>query len=630
MQLSIQINLKTKEGNMNLKFLIAVSLVLMLTACPDPDPPESAPEAPTNVTATAGPGYVEVSWQDNSDNEIGFVIYRRADASEGLGLQAKEKVGEVGVNATSFVDFSADLDSQYSYSVSALGSEGESAQSEAAETSKIETGIDLLVGTHNLSSVGLENGTIFVLYTVLPASELTPFEGMIRFDGPPSWNDGEALIYELEEDWLELFERGYARFTETFLEAVTGEYTATVTVAGQTYTAKASIADASYQYPQATNISFQRFEDDIVANWTNPTDAKTSFVEVWKSDFSERFAWAEVTVETHTFKDLELPAGEYVVGVASVPLDYSKIPTKIGTLGMSFNFSEPFTVAEVSSLCSSPDETVSIPDTNLLAAIREELEKPTGEISCLDMALLSELEQEDAGIADLTGLEYALNLESLHLAHNDISDLSPIKDLTQLEWLGLNKNKVEDLSPLASLTNLRGLYLSGSRNPYTDISTLANLTELEDLDIGGHNLGDIAVLAGLTKLQRVWTWGNELDNSDMSVFAGRDLELLNLDGNSVSDLSFLATFTTMQSLDVIGNGVSDISVLENMINLDEVFLSENQITDISALVNNAGIADGDEIELSENLLDLSEGSDDLANIEALQSRGVEVIYLPQQ
>ena len=45
-------------------------------------------------------------------------------------------------------------------------------------------------------------------------------------------------------------------------------------------------------------------------------------------------------------------------------------------------------------------------------------------------------------IQDLTGLEFAVNLEELHLAHNQISDVSALKALTKLIVLDLHQNFV--------------------------------------------------------------------------------------------------------------------------------------------------------------------------------------------
>ncbi|MBM3240604.1 leucine-rich repeat domain-containing protein [Candidatus Poribacteria bacterium] len=99
------------------------------------------------------------------------------------------------------------------------------------------------------------------------------------------------------------------------------------------------------------------------------------------------------------------------------------------------------------------------PDPNLKAAIREALNKPEGPITDEDLAGLTQLDASERGIIDLTGIEYCINLQYLHLGWNLISDISPLSNLTNLQWLMLWINQISNISPLSSLTNLQGLWL---------------------------------------------------------------------------------------------------------------------------------------------------------------------------
>ena len=72
--------------------------------------------------------------------------------------------------------------------------------------------------------------------------------------------------------------------------------------------------------------------------------------------------------------------------------------------------------------------------------------------------------------------------------------------------------------------------------------------------------------------------------------------------------------------------ISDLLPLSNLTNLTWLRLNKNQISDISPLVENSGLGTGDEIWLEDNNLDLSEGSEDMGNIRALEGRGVIVHY----
>jgi len=79
-------------------------------------------------------------------------------------------------------------------------------------------------------------------------------------------------------------------------------------------------------------------------------------------------------------------------------------------------------------------------------------------------------------------------------------------------------------------------------------------------------------------------------------------------------------------LDLSNNQIGDISPLANLTSLKWLILNNNQISDIGALVRNTGLGKGELVELRNNLLDLSPGSDDMQNIESLRSRGVIVRY----
>ncbi len=102
---------------------IGLALVVLLTACPG----TVSVTAPSNVTATPELSAIDVNWQDDSDNEQGFVVFRAA--GEGDFVQ----IAEVGPNVTSFRDTALEADVVYRYAVAAKGSAQNSAQTVQAE-----------------------------------------------------------------------------------------------------------------------------------------------------------------------------------------------------------------------------------------------------------------------------------------------------------------------------------------------------------------------------------------------------------------------------------------------------------------------------------------------------------------
>ena len=122
-------------------------------------------------------------------------------------------------------------------------------------------------------------------------------------------------------------------------------------------------------------------------------------------------------------------------------------------------------------------QTVNIPDANLRAAIAKTLGKtPNARITAAEMATLTRLEAHDAGISDLTGLEFATELVELRCNNNSISDLSPLAGLMKLAYIGLAGNVITDLSPLEALLNLDWIHVP--HNLISDLSPLKGLIDL--------------------------------------------------------------------------------------------------------------------------------------------------------
>ena len=252
---------------------------------------------------------------------------------------------------------------------------------------------------------------------------------------------------------------------------------------------------------------------------------------------------------------------------------------------------------------------VEIPDPNLRAAIENALGKNAGEpITAVEMAILTELEAQNANISDLTGLEHATNLTRLNLG---------------VEWIegrAINNNSVSNLSPLSGLTNLTGLYLD--YNNISDISPVAGLLNLTSLDLDGNSITNISAVVGLTNLTWLDIWGTPI--SDISPLAGLlNLTSLGLGHNNISDISPVAGLTNLTGLYLPSNYITDISSLSGLTNLKTLWLNHNNISDLSPLVTNTGLGSGDEVNVRENLLSYTSIK---THIPVLQSRGITVEF----
>ena len=141
---------------------------------------------------------------------------------------------------------------------------------------------------------------------------------------------------------------------------------------------------------------------------------------------------------------------------------------------------------------STSAQIVNIPDANLRAAINEMRGKPeNARITHEEMQTLTELEADNRGITDLTGLETATNLRGLALRDNLISDLTPLANLTRLQQLALGGNVISDLSPLAENQGLTWIDLSN--NFITDPTPLTNLDNLNWIGLTHNTISDETV-----------------------------------------------------------------------------------------------------------------------------------------
>ena len=234
--------------------------------------------------------------------------------------------------------------------------------------------------------------------------------------------------------------------------------------------------------------------------------------------------------------------------------------------GQSFSYEveATATVETGGADCADP---VTIPDEVLRQAVRDALNKPEGDITCADMASLSELSvigrQGENGIPNrfvenLEGLQYAVNLTTLQLMGN----------------LTLN-----------------------------DVTLLSTLTELTDLDLSGNRIGDIGPLSTLVNLTRL------------------DLGF-NLD---IEDVSPLSGLTGLETLVLNINQIADIAPLSGLVNLRRLDLGTNFVADLGPLVTNTGVGnDDDRLDLRFNCLDVSPGSPTLEDVAALESRNPDV------
>ena len=156
-------------------------------------------------------------------------------------------------------------------------------------------------------------------------------------------------------------------------------------------------------------------------------------------------------------------------------------------------------------------ETHWMPDPILQKAVRQQLEIDTNipltKADMLRLVSLNILElQITEKISDLTGLEYAVNLEFLAVVGNHVQNLRPLANLTELTFLDLGGNAISGVSPLVGLVHLEVLRLWS--NQIVDVSPLTGLVNLKELWLNSNQIEDFSPLAGLVNLEKLIINGN--------------------------------------------------------------------------------------------------------------------------
>ena len=254
------------------------------------------------------------------------------------------------------------------------------------------------------------------------------------------------------------------------------------------------------------------------------------------------------------------------------------------------------TATSTVNVAESPPTIVHFECPNLETAVRGRLSIPTDNITPADMERIWQLAGLGRGhvVTSLVGLEYAINLTSLHLGENQISDINPLAGLTKLTSLGLSNGQLADITPLVELTNLTSLSLWG--NEIVNIASLAGLTNLTSLRLDWNQINDITPLAELTSLTALDLKKNNIEDIT-PITRLINLPAIRLSWNQISDIAPVADLTNVTELELVGNQISDITPVAGLTNLTILRLSHNQITNIAPV---AGLTNLNRLVLDHN------------------------------
>lgn len=178
--------------------------------------------------------------------------------------------------------------------------------------------------------------------------------------------------------------------------------------------------------------------------------------------------------------------------------------------------------------------------------------------------------------------EYPHDLTYYHTLANDSIELAATDFADNLN----NKPKVSYVTINGSQysTSLTKLKLSNEYLTDEDIQQLSEFKNLMVLDLSSNKISDLTPLSQLTNLSVLNLTHNKIE--DISPLSNlTNLTILWASDNQISDISPLNNLTVISNLVLDSNQINDISPLSNLAYLYHLSLINNQISDISALSN---------------------------------------------
>jgi len=211
--------------------------------------------APSNLSAIPDTFTVDLGWQDNSNNEFGFVIQRKLGDS--LSVNTWIIIDTVNANVINFLDTGLDPNTMYSYRVFGYNSLGNSGFSNIVEVTTFIP-VELTAFTAELS--GRE-----ILVSWATATELN--------------NRGFDIERKMNTDWEKIgFKDGRGTTTTESSYSFIDKFTYESFVGTITYRLKQMDFDGTYAYsPEVeVNVDFTPKEYTLYQNYPNPFNPVTT------------------------------------------------------------------------------------------------------------------------------------------------------------------------------------------------------------------------------------------------------------------------------------------------------------------------------------------------------------------
>lgn len=281
-----------------------------------------------------------------------------------------------------------------------------------------------------------------------------------------------------------------------------------------------------------------------------------------------------------------------------------------------------------------------VSDSDVEAAIRDEINKANGDLSPSDLAKVKKLSLAGLGKAGVTIPEGLVNLEVLDLSGNRLkpSIFSPTKlpdDLEKLTEIDLSGNILPSINLIANIPSLEIVRVNS--NSFTSLSVPGELINLKEIYLSNNGLTEITFEEGLDSLTFVDLSKNDLTDLDglatltaIEILDASDNDFKKLTMPEIFSLKELNLNTSMLTSFVIGEGFSNLEVItiakndlagsvftgpvsfpNDLINLRVLDLRDNEL---SNFIVPAGLGSLETLALEKNKLSKLEFDGPLPNV----------------
>ncbi|AUX72036.1 leucine-rich repeat domain-containing protein [Erwinia pyrifoliae] len=215
-------------------------------------------------------------------------------------------------------------------------------------------------------------------------------------------------------------------------------------------------------------------------------------------------------------------------------------------------------------------------DKNLESAIKTTLNLAESEgVSTVNILDLTHLRALDKDISDLSGLEYAENLQLVTFTGNNITSLEPLKNLNQLYSVGFAYNPNLKMEEILKLEHITELDLSGNQYTGAEFDRLEKYSDMTVLWLNSCQLNSVSFMSGMNKLVQLQIQNNNLTNID--ALNSRWLIGIWATNNRITSLKNVVNLSGLKRLWLDNNQLTDLDWLNKLDNVSHVYASNNKI-----------------------------------------------------